>query len=174
MTFQLVLPNDHQRNHAEKAIQMFKAHFISIRCGMDKEFPLHLWCQLLIQAEDTLNMLQAAKALPTVSAYTYLWGRHDYNANPFAPLGCKVEAHVTPTVQETWAPHTARGYYISNAKEHYRCHQVYIINIKHIRTCETVFFKHKYLTMPSITPADALIKAAVLEPRAASYGTTTL
>jgi hypothetical protein len=29
-----------------------------------------------------------------------------------------------------------------------------------IRTSLTVFFKHKYLTMPSITPEDALIQAA--------------
>jgi hypothetical protein len=57
MKFQLVPPNDHQRNQAEKAIQTFKAHFISILCGADKNFPMHLWCQLLPQAEDTLNML---------------------------------------------------------------------------------------------------------------------
>jgi hypothetical protein len=160
MTFQLVPPHDHQRNCAEKAIQTFKAHFISILCRTNTEFPLHLWCQLLPQAEDTLNMLQTAQLCPTVSAYTYLWGQHDYNANPFAPLGCKVEAHVTPTVQEMWAPHTKTGYYISNVKEHYRCHQIYITNTKHIKTCEMVFFKHKDLTMPTITPADALIKAA--------------
>ena len=121
---------------------------------------MYLWCQLLPQAEDTLNMLRTARLRPTISAYAYLWGQHDYNANPFAPLGCKVEAHVTPTVRETWAAHTSSGYYIGNAKEHYRCHQVYITSTKHIRTCETVFFKHKYLTMPNITPADALIKAA--------------
>ncbi len=29
-----------------------------------------------------------------------------------------------------------------------------------MQTCLTVFFKHKYLTMPTITPADALIRAA--------------
>jgi hypothetical protein len=160
MTFQLVPLHDHQKNRAEKAIHTFKTHFISIQCGTDKEFPLHLWCQLLPQAEDTLNMLQTARLRPTVSAYTYLWGQHNYNANPFAPLGCKVETNVSPTVQETWAPHTATGYYIGNAKEHYRCHQIYITNTNHIRTCEMVFFKHKYLTMPTITPADTLIKAA--------------
>ncbi len=44
---------------------------------------------------------------PSVSAYAYFWGEHDYNANPFAPLGCKVEAHITPNKRETWAPHTA-------------------------------------------------------------------
>ena len=36
MTYQLVPPHDHRRNIAEKAIQVFKAHFISILCGVDK------------------------------------------------------------------------------------------------------------------------------------------
>ncbi len=97
---------------------------------------------------------------PLVSAYAYLWGEHNYNANPFAPLGCKVEAHVMPSIQETWAPHTASGFYIGNVWEHYRCHEIYICDTKHTRTCLTVFFKHKYLTMPTITPANALIHAA--------------
>ena len=160
MKYQLVPPHDHRRNIAETAIKVFKAHFISILCGCDKSFPMYLWDRLLPQAEHTLNMLRPSSMTPTVSAYAYLWGQHDYNANPFAPLGCKVEAHVTPGVRETWAPHTTSGYYVGNAWEHYRCHDVYISDTKSIRTCLTVFFKHKYLTMPSITPADALIRAS--------------
>ena len=160
MNFQLVPPHDHRTNIAEEAIQTCKAHFISILCGTDKDFPLHLWCRLLPQAEHTLNMLRSARVAPNVSAYAYLWGQHDFNANPFAPLGCKVEAHIKPSVRETWAAHTASGYYIGNAWEHYRCHEVCITNTKHSRICETVFFKHKYLMMPSFTPANALIKAA--------------
>jgi len=160
MTYQLVPPHDHRRNMAEKAIQTFKAHFISISCGADKDFPLHLWDRLLPQAEHTLNMLRRSKVTPTVSAFAYLWGQHDYNANPFAPLGCKVEAHVTPGTREMWAAHTTSGYYIGNAWEHYRCHEVYVSSTKATHVCETVFFRHKYLTMPTITPADALIKAA--------------
>jgi hypothetical protein len=97
---------------------------------------------------------------PLVLAYEYLWGKHNYNANPFAPLGCKVEAHITPNKRETWAPHTASGFCIGNTWEHYRCHEIYICDTKHTRTCLTAFFKHKYLTMPTITPADALICAA--------------
>ncbi len=103
MTYQLVPPHDHRRNIAEKGIQTFKAHFVSILCGADKEFPLHLWCQLLPQAEHTLNLLRPARLCPTVSAYAYLWGPHDYNAHPFAPLGCKVEAYLYPGIRETWA-----------------------------------------------------------------------
>jgi hypothetical protein len=75
-------------------------------------------------------------------------------------LSGKVEAHVVPEIRETWAPHTASGYYIGNAREHYRCHNVYINNTKSKRVCSSVFFKHKYLTMPTLTPSDALIKAA--------------
>jgi hypothetical protein len=119
MTFQLVPPHDHRQNIAEKAIQTFKGHFISILCGTDKNFPLHLWCHLLPQAEHTLNMLQSARVAPNVSAYAYLWGQHNFNADPLAPLGCKVEAHIQPAVQESWAAHTASGYYIGNAWEHY-------------------------------------------------------
>ncbi len=87
----------------------------------------------------------------------YLWKQHDYNANPFAPLGCRVEAHLAPGICESWAPHTASGFYVGNAWEHYRCHKIYITDTCHSRVCNMVFFKHKYLTMPTITPANALI-----------------
>jgi hypothetical protein len=43
MTYQLVPPHDNRCNVAKKGIQTFKAHFVSILCGADKEFPLHLW-----------------------------------------------------------------------------------------------------------------------------------
>ena len=105
-------------------------------------------------------MLQPSRMTPTISAYTYLWKQHDYNANPFAPLGCRVEAHLVPSIRESWAPHTASGFYIGNAWDHYRCHEIYITDTRPARVCNTVFFKHKYLTMPTITPADALIGAA--------------
>ena len=126
-----VPPHDHRRNSAEKAIQVFKAHFISILCGADKSFPLHLWDRLLRQAEHTLNMLRTSKMTPSVSAYACLWGKHDYNVNPFAPLGCKVEANTAPGTRKTWAPHTASGFYTTNTKEHYRCHEIYICDTKH-------------------------------------------
>jgi hypothetical protein len=42
MKYQLVPPHDHRWNIAETAIKVFKAHFISVLCGCDKSFPLHL------------------------------------------------------------------------------------------------------------------------------------
>jgi hypothetical protein len=162
MTYQLVPPHDHRRNRAEKAIQISKDHFVTVLCGADKEFPLTLWDLLLPQAESTLtlNMLQPSRMMPTVSAYTYAWGQHDYNANPFAPLSCKVKAHLVPSICETWAPHTASRFYVGNSPEHFRCHKVFNNDTRHTRVCSTVFFKHKYLTMPTIMPANALIRAA--------------
>jgi hypothetical protein len=159
MTYQLVPPHDHHRNIAKKRIQTFKAHFISILCGVDKSFPLHLWCQLLPQAQHTLNLLRPAHMCPTVSAYVYLWDPHDYNTHPFAPLGCKVEAYLYPGIRETWAPHTASRYYIGNFHEHYWCHKIYIPDTRSNRVRNAVFFKHKYLTMPTITSDVALILA---------------
>ncbi len=120
--------------------------------GTDKALPLHLWDRLLRQAEHTLNMLQTSRMIPSVSAYMYLWGKHHYNANTFAPLGCKVELHVTPGNQETWSPHTASGFYVGNAWEHYHCHKIYICDTKHARMCLTAFFKHKYLKQRPLSP----------------------
>jgi hypothetical protein len=160
MTHQLVPPHDHRCNQEEKAIQTFIDHFVSIFCGTDSSFPLQLWDRLLIQVEHTINMLHPAGMLKTVLACTYLYGQHSYNSHPFAPLGCKVKAQVVPEICETWAPHTASGYYIGNAMEHYCCHNIYISNTKSTHVYSLVFFKHKYLTMPTLTPGNALIKAA--------------
>ena len=160
MEHELVPPHDHRQNILEKEIQTFKDHLIAILCGTDKDFPLYLWADILPQAKHTLNLLRQSQRLPSVSAYAYLYGQHNYDKLPFAPLGCRVEAHMMPTTRETWAEHTASGYYIGSSHEHYRCHRVYVTGSRTIRVCQTVFFKHKYLTQPSFTSHDALIEAA--------------
>jgi hypothetical protein len=55
--FQLVPPDMHCRNRAERAIRTFKDHFIAILAGVDPKFPPYLWELLLPQAELTLNLL---------------------------------------------------------------------------------------------------------------------
>ena len=54
---QLVPPDTHRRNLAERAIQTFKSHFISILAGVDPAFPMNLWDRLLPQTVLTLNLL---------------------------------------------------------------------------------------------------------------------
>ena len=125
MKFQLVPPNDHRRNIAEKAIQVFKDHFIAVLCGTDVSFPMQLWCQILRQAEHQLNLLRKSRVDPSKSAFEILHGKHDYNAHPFAPLGSAVELHVMPSKRKTWGEHTKSGFYLGTAWEHYRCHVVW-------------------------------------------------
>ncbi len=94
--FELVPPGNHRCNQAERAIQTFKAHFISILAGMDDKFPLSLWCHLLEPTELTLNLLCQSKVAPKISAFAYIHGPHEYMKKPFAPLGCAIQAHVKP------------------------------------------------------------------------------
>lgn len=108
----------------------------------------------------TLNLLRPSRTTPNVSAYAHLYGQHDYNQHPLAPLGMAVEMHVVPDIRETFAPHSASGFNVGTSFEHYRCYIIYISETKNTRIGNTVFFKHKYLTMPTITNSDALLKAA--------------
>jgi len=49
INYQLVPPNLHCHNSAERAICMFKNHFIAGLCSTDKDFPIHLWDCILPQ-----------------------------------------------------------------------------------------------------------------------------
>jgi hypothetical protein len=64
MTHELVPPGNHRCNLAERAIQTFKHHFISILCGVDDQFPLSLWCHLLSPGELTINLLRQSNVAP--------------------------------------------------------------------------------------------------------------
>ena len=50
ITAQLVPPYDHRIDISEKAIQTVKIHLISVLCGLDENFPMHLSDRLLQQA----------------------------------------------------------------------------------------------------------------------------
>ena len=67
MQYELVPPDNHRRNKAERAILTFKNHFKAILAGVDPSFPMHLWDRLLVQAETTLNLMRMANAAPKVS-----------------------------------------------------------------------------------------------------------
>ncbi|KAL7523214.1 hypothetical protein ACHAXR_000076, partial [Thalassiosira sp. AJA248-18] len=85
----VVEPDNHRVNAAERAIQIFKNHFLAGLATFDKTFPLQLWCYLLIQAKMTLNMLQTPRCDPSKSSYEVLEGKFDYNKTPLAPPGTK-------------------------------------------------------------------------------------
>jgi hypothetical protein len=54
---QIVPPDNHRQNLAERAIQTFKNHLKSVIVGVDNSFPMRLWDKLLPQVILTLNLL---------------------------------------------------------------------------------------------------------------------
>jgi hypothetical protein len=158
---QLAPPNMHRTNAAEKAIDIWKCHFIAGLSSVDPNFPMHLWCRLIEQATTTLNLLRPARINPRLSAHAQLNGAFDYNRTPLAPPGIKVLIHETPANRRTWDPHGVDGWYIGAAPEHYRCHRVYVTATRAERIAKTVeFFPHN-CAMPKTSSADAATQAAL-------------
>ena len=161
MTFQLVPPEDHRRNAAEKAIQTWKDHFIAALSGTAKDFPLHLWCQTIPQLERQLCLLRQTNINPKISTYAYLYGPHNYNAEPFVPIGMQALVHDKPQKRRSFAQHCSKGWVLETSPEHYRCWKVWTKNTRTTRISGTMFFKHKYITNPTVTPADTITAAAI-------------
>lgn len=121
--FQLVPPAVHRRNAAKRAIKTFHNYFIAGLCSVDKDFPLHLWDQLISQAELTLNLLRASRINPKLSAWArQVHGIFDYNRCPLAPPGCCVLVHEKPQNRTTWSPHALDRWYVGPALDSYRCY----------------------------------------------------
>ncbi len=158
-TIQLVPPDNHRRNLGERAIQTFKNHFKVVLAGLDDNFPMRLWDRLLPQRILTLNLLHQSNVAPTVSAYQYVHGAFDYNRMPLGPMGCAVQVHKSYERRGTWADNAIDGWYLQSSPKHYRCHIVYVKNTRSKRVSDTVHFKHKYITQPTLTPEDTIVKA---------------
>jgi hypothetical protein len=107
----------------------------------------------------TLNLIRQSNATPTVSAYAHLSGPFDYNKMPLAPMGCNLQVHEKADSRGTWAYHTVEGWYINTSPDHYRTHICQIKNTRSERLSDTVDFKHKRITNPSITNADKVMLA---------------
>ena len=123
---ELVPPHDHRTNPAEKCIDNFKCHLIAGLSALDPKFPLHLWCRLLPQCEDTLNMLRTSCQHSHMSSYTHMNGPFDYNVTSIAPPGLKTLIYETPEQQKTWAQHGAEAWYIGHCPDHYRCYKTFV------------------------------------------------
>ena len=157
--FQLVPPDDHRRNAAERAIRTWKNHFIAILCGCDEHFPLHLWCRFLPQAELTLNLLRGSRINPKLSAYAQLFGAYDYNRTPIAPLGTFVQVHEPATKRSSWSPHSSDGWYIGPALDSYRCVRVYMSESQADRIVSTVTWHPTFVRAPVMSPKDEIVSA---------------
>jgi hypothetical protein len=121
----LVEPHNHRVNAADRAIQTFKAHFISALATTDSDFPLQLWDRLTPQVVSTLNMLRPSRIDPTILAYEAVHGPYDWNCFPLAPPGCKAVINETPEVRGSRASHGTDAWCVGPSMDHYRCNHFF-------------------------------------------------
>ncbi len=76
-----------------------------------------------------------------------------------APLGCAVQLHQSNTKRASRAENSINGWYLQTSLEHYQCHVIYVKQTKSEQVSGTVLFKAKYITQPTVMPADVITKA---------------
>ena len=162
ITIQYLPPHNHRASKAERAIQTWRDHFISILCMTDPDYPMGAWDELVNQAEFTLNLLRGSRTTPTRSAWAHLHGNVKFTQTPIAPAGTKVVVFETPEQRASWATHGVDGFYVGPALQHYRCYKVYVTKTKRTRIAETLLWHPHSVTMPT-SSATELLHAAVLD-----------
>ena len=160
VTFQRVPPHIHRRNAAERAIQTWKAHFISGLITCDPSFPLSEWDHLIPQCNITINLLRSSRRQPHLSAYTCLFGHFDFNKTPLAIPGTRAIVHETPQQRTSWAPHGIDAYYVGPSLEHYRCYKFFIPKTNTTRDATTVDWFPTAIKYPQITTETYLKQTA--------------
>ena len=154
--YQLVPPDNHKRNIAERAIQTLKIHFKTILSTTDSYFPANQWYHLLPQAILTLNLLCSTRSNPDLSARAYLFGLFDYNRTTIAPPGMKVIAQVKTVRRTSWGLNGDDGWYLGPSHEHYRRVKVFHPKTNTIRDHDTVTFVPHVIPVPEVDLKDFL------------------
>ena len=158
-TYQLVLPNLHILNIAERSIRTFKSHCLAILARVDPDFPNYKWDNLLVQTELTINLLRQATLNPRMSAWEYYNGAFDYSATPLGPLGCKIMIHKKSNKRKYWYQRGREGFSVGPALQHYRCIQEIDRKTKALIITDTAEYLHIYLTQPHIKAEDRMTYA---------------
>ena len=158
--FQRVPAHQHRRNAAERAIQTWKAHFISCLATTDPTFPLTAWDYLLPQCDITLNLLRSSRRQPRLSAHACLFGNFDFNRTPLSVPGTKVVVHDPPSQRYTFAPHGTVGYYVGPALEHYRCYTIFFPSTQRTRECISLQWFPQSVSFPKVSQLEYLRQTA--------------
>ena len=155
--YQLVPPNVHRRNVAERSIHTFKSQFLSILAGVNPEFSKYMWDTILQQTELILDLLRQVTINPNIFAWDYFNIPFDYAATPFGSLGSRMMIQNTVNTRKSWDQRGKEGFYIGPALQYYRCLTVFDGKRKHVRISDTVDFLHTYLQQPTLTPENCII-----------------
>jgi hypothetical protein len=154
--YQCVPPYNKRANKAERAIQTFKRHFITILAGTHPSFPINFWHELIPQAKITLNMMRAYADQPSISAYH---GIHrspfDFASHPLAPCGTLVVIH--NSIRETWDNFGLVGFYLGSSLHNYRSYRCLIQDTMKIRTSDSIILYPAPLVVPGASRFDQLL-----------------
>ena len=121
VTFELVSPHQHRRNAAERAIRTMKNYLLAGLVTCHPDFPMREWDRLLSQCELTINLLHNSRINPQLSAWSFLFGVHNFNKTPLLPPGTKLVVHEKPSQKSSWSFHDQPGWYVCSSFLHYRC-----------------------------------------------------
>jgi hypothetical protein len=117
----LVEPHNHQVNAAERVIQTFKDHFVSVLATTNSNFLLQLWNRFAPQVKNTLNMLRPSRINPNMLAYEAVHSPYYWNRFPLAPLGCKAVIYKSPEAHTSWGSQGTNAWYVGPSLDHYQC-----------------------------------------------------
>ncbi len=157
--YQLVPPDNLQRNLEEWAIQTFKNHFKAVITGVNDTFPMRFWDRLFPQTVLTLNLLHQSNVAPTVSAYQYIHGCIWLQQNARGTNGM-----CSPNPQKQWekrhmSSKCSGQMVLTNISWTLVVPYCHVKSTRSERVSDTVHFKHKNITQPTITPEDTIVKA---------------
>lgn len=155
----LVPPHQHRANIAERMIQTWKAHFITILAGATG-FPLKYWPLLTEQAEITINLLRPSGTDPQISAYERTHGeKWNFDKTPMMPPGTRCMILEPREVRRSYGAHATEAYYIGPAKDSYRCYKVVVPSTGAVRTSDSVEWFPADVIMPGATEEERLQSA---------------
>ena len=61
-------------------------------------------------------MLQPMDIMPTISAYAYMNGHHNFNKLPLSPMRYTFLLHNKPELLKSWDTQASRGFYIETSR----------------------------------------------------------
>ena len=158
--YKSVPKGQHRRNVAERAIQTFKSHFIGVLCGVSETFPMWMLDEQIPQVDMQINLLRFSNVAPNVCVWTKLNGQHDFHRHPLAPLGIDMHILEPPATRKSGGNTQQKYVYVGTSLEHYRYYLGWVRETRAVKGSESVLFKHKYITAPKVSPADAIVQVA--------------
>ena len=97
------------------------------------------------------GILRNSRTNPNLSVWAYLFGNHDFNKVPLAPLCTKIILHAEPATRKSWAFHGEPGYYVGPSPQHYRCVRCFIPKTQSERISDIVQFFPNVIPIPNTT-----------------------